>query len=95
MIDVIRVPAGTYVLTRGGHDEDDNTEGDLGISESVVIEGVGVLPGLPHLGQLTVATIRACNGAYRVTRDLWDVSRAVPKSVDGASGRYAIAATGG
>jgi len=40
-IDVIQIPKGKYKLTRGGAREDLNDEGDLDVSESVVIQGAG------------------------------------------------------
>ena len=40
-VDVIEVPAGLYRLTRGGADEDSNAEGDLDVTESVDVKGLG------------------------------------------------------
>lgn len=37
----IRVPAGTYLLTRAGSDEDANRRGDLDITDSVIVNGDG------------------------------------------------------
>ena len=82
-VDVIRVPRGTYILTRGSYGEDDNAEGDLDITESVVIEGVGVLPGLGHLGHQPVATIRNGIGAPDVKGDGDRVIDIDPQGNDG------------
>ena len=39
--DVIVVPAGNYVLTVSGNNEDNNTKGDLDIRAGVTISGAG------------------------------------------------------
>lgn len=51
--DTVRVPAGTFVLTLKGPDEDSAATGDLDVTDALVLQGAGASGTVLHGGHLT------------------------------------------